>query len=322
MKELKFLYTTDSHYFPHMLTSIYSLLENNKNNNIIIYIIEDGLTIDEIKYLIKLEIIYKNVEIKMYTLDSLELIMSEYNIPKWRNTTIANARLFISELISFDKLMYIDSDTIVSQSLESAFLKKMKNPLAAVKGLTIPSHLRNKLDKYYNSGVLLFDYSSWKKEKCLEKIKQTIEAKEFELIYPDQDLINLTFQDKIDTLSLDYNLHPIYYKYLEHDSLAQKFFNRSEVLSNYDEVKEAVKNPHIYHSLNYIQIRPWEQNKVHPFNDIYAQYRKMWDPTFKPKVELKKISDSSLISYINLLSKAYLSENLYKNISDKVKTKK
>ena len=44
MTKFHVLYTTDHNYFPHMLTSIYSLAENNKNNNIKVHIIEDGFT--------------------------------------------------------------------------------------------------------------------------------------------------------------------------------------------------------------------------------------------------------------------------------------
>ena len=44
MKKYNFLYTTDNNYFIHMLTSIYSLLENNKDIYLNIHIIEDNLS--------------------------------------------------------------------------------------------------------------------------------------------------------------------------------------------------------------------------------------------------------------------------------------
>lgn len=319
MEELKFLYTTDKKYFPHMLTSIYSLLENNKNHNIEIYIIEDGFQMNEFEYLLKLEKLYKNLEIKVYLAEDLKTIMEEYNIPKWRDTTIANARLFASELINYDKILYLDSDTIIAQPLDELFSMPMQHPIAAAKNLTVPLHTRKKLSVYYNSGVIMFDSAAWKKEKCLEKLKQTIDTNKIKLLYPDQDLINLAFKDQIDTLTTDYNLHPIYYQYLDHNILLQKFFRRKEVLFDYNEIKQAIENPHIYHSLCYLQLRPWEENQIHPFNKIYEKYRKMWDPTFKPEDNEKMISNYLFVSYLNLLSKAYLPENIHKILSNKVK---
>lgn len=44
MAKYNILYTSDSNYFCHMMTSIFSLLENNKDVNLIIHIIEDSFT--------------------------------------------------------------------------------------------------------------------------------------------------------------------------------------------------------------------------------------------------------------------------------------
>ena len=90
MTKFHVLYTTDHNYFPHMLTSIYSLAENNKNNNIKVHIIEDGFTDEDFYNLDQLNDLYDNIDIKRYNIDKIAELMKHFNIPKWRNTDIAN----------------------------------------------------------------------------------------------------------------------------------------------------------------------------------------------------------------------------------------
>lgn len=179
MTKFHVLYTTDHNYFPHMLTSIYSLAENNKNNNIKVHIIEDGFTDEDFYNLDQLNDLYDNIDIKRYNIDKITELMKHFNIPKWRNTDIANARLFANEIIDeTDKILYLDSDTIVVGDLKDLFDKKIQRPLAAVKEILIPEHINNlsfdycseKVEAYYNSGVLLFNYNAWDQENCLDDL--------------------------------------------------------------------------------------------------------------------------------------------------------
>ena len=71
MTKFHVLYTTDHNYFPHMLTSIYSLAENNKNNNIKVHIIEDGFTDEDFYNLDQLNDLYDNIDIKRYNIDKI-----------------------------------------------------------------------------------------------------------------------------------------------------------------------------------------------------------------------------------------------------------
>ena len=179
MTKFHVLYTADHNYFPHMLTSIYSLAENNKNNNIKVHIIEDGFTDEDFYNLDQLNDLYDNIDIKRYNIKKITELMKHFNIPKWRNTDIANARLFSNEIIDeTDKILYLDSDTIVVDDLKGLFNKEIQRPLAAVKEILIPSHLKslnmefygNNIESYYNSGVLLFNYDAWDQENCLDDL--------------------------------------------------------------------------------------------------------------------------------------------------------
>lgn len=328
MTKFHVLYTTDHNYFPHMLTSIYSLAENNKNNNIKVHIIEDGFTDEDFYNLDQLNDLYDNIDIKRYNIDKIAELMKHFNIPKWRNTDIANARLFANEIIDeTDKILYLDSDTIVVGDLKDLFDKKIQRPLAAVKETLIPEHINNlsfdycseKVEAYYNSGVLLFNYNAWDQENCLDDLYSASKIIHSNLIYPDQDLINLTFQNQIETLDLSYNIIPFANELGKHRLLARKFLKDRPFYYSFDEVISALNNPHILHTLHYLNTAVWEDNKIHPFTKEYEKYRKIWNGDFEPEKRKKNIIfDIPFISDCNVLAKTLLDDNSHNKIKKKI----
>jgi len=306
MNKYNVLYTSDSNFFSHMVTSIYSLLENNKNFNIVIHIIEKGFTISQKRILYEILNNY-NVDIKLYHIDNLKDVIDKYNIPKWRETDIANARLFAGEIIkNVDRLLYIDSDTIIVNSIEELFNRKINYPIGAVKELFIPPHMEGVLSKYYNSGVILFDYNMWENEKCMDLIYNCLQKNRDRLFYPDQDLLNMSLKDRIDTLSMNYNLPSFVYEILKYPFLAKRYFDKNNVSYKYDEVSDIVDRTVIFHMLEYFYVKPWEENSVHPFNEVYLEYRTLWDKNFKASDNDTLIAKVKFLSFINCCLKSLL----------------
>ncbi len=312
MKEYNILYTTDNNYFIHMLTSIYSLIENNKDIFLNINIIEDNLEEINKKRLYLLTEIYKNIKINIYSIKLIEKNINRYNIPKWRNTNIANARLFANEIIKCDELLYLDSDTIIVNSLKNVY-NIGKGPISAVKDIIIPDYLKNEISNYFNSGVLLFNFNEWEKEHCIEKIYNILKKNTINLQFPDQDLINLAVEN-INTLPLNYNLFPIVKIMEKHKIFAKKFYDKVDSFYSQKEIKDSLLNPIIYHNLDFLNIRPWESNIIHPYNDIYKHYRKLFDTNYiQDKNEIKYYEQLlKKISYIIL--KSLVNDDCYQKI--------
>lgn len=319
MNKLNILYTTDNNYFTHMLTSLYSLLKNNKDIFLNIHIIETNLTKEN--YLLLDTIInnYNNCNLNIYNLKELQYYIDLFDIPKWRNTDIGNARLFASELINEDKILYLDCDTIITSSLKDLSKYYFNTPISAVKEFTIPIHLRNKLINYYNSGVIYFNYKSWNEEDCIRELYNTLSIEKNNLIYPDQDLLNLALTERINTLDISYNIFSYIYEINKYRFIRNKYFTKNPNYYKEEEITESLNNPHILHMLEYLYIRPWEQNKIHPFNDIYREYREIWDKDFKQEKNNNILVQIKLLSYINILMKCLLSEETNNNIKSKVK---
>lgn len=312
MKEYNILYTTDNNYFIHMLTSIYSLIENNQDIFLNINIIEDNLDKLNLRRLNILTEIYQNIRINIYSIKLIEDIMNKFDIPKWRNTNIANARLFANKIIKCDELLYIDCDTIIVNSIKNIF-ENNNHPVSAVKDITIPDYLKNKLDCYYNSGIVIFNFNEWENENCIEKIYNILKKNEIILQLPDQDLINLAISN-INTLPLNYNLFPIV-KMMHNHPLLSKYFYKEHFYSK-EEIKEAIKNPIIYHNLDFLNIRPWNDNIIHPYNNIYKLYRNKFDKEYIPeKIEISKCEQKiKKITYLTL--KSLVSEKTYQKVLD------
>lgn len=321
MNKYNILYTSDSNYFCHMITSIFSLVENNKNMNLVIHIIEDNFTYEQITMLHQLETKY-NIEIKLYSFKQIAERIKKYNIPKWRDSDIANARLFTHEIIrDVDKLLYLDSDTIILNSLLELFNNDFKTPLAAVKEFFVPSHVKNVLNSYYNSGVILFDYEKWEKEDCTKKLCDGIKNNNIELEYPDQDLLNLNLQNFISTLNINYNINPYLYIYDKYPLLAKRYYKNLNNFYSYEEICDALKNPYILHMLSYLGARPWIKNKIHPFNDIYQNYRLYWDSNFTLEDIDNIYIQMKILPFIKTIADSFLSKEKIEEMKCKTKIK-
>ena len=120
MKELSVLYTVDHNYSKYMLVSLISLLETNKDKDITVHIVCDGFTIGDYQNVINVIDRYDKVNVHFHHFSDIKKTIKEYGIPDWRGTSISNARLFFDQIVKdTDKLLYLDSDTIVVDSLDN-----------------------------------------------------------------------------------------------------------------------------------------------------------------------------------------------------------
>ncbi len=320
MNKNNILYTTDQNYFPHMLTSIYSLIENNLENTFKIHIIHTGLKTKEDKLLNQILTRYPNVDIQTYDFMKIAYLIEKFNIPKWRDGNISNARLFYHEMIPHvEKILYLDCDTIIVNPINELFQMNNDHAVSAVKEIVTPKHLKGKVNKYYNSGVLLFNSEKWESDDCLAEMYDNIKNLHEKLIYPDQDLINLTLKEKIGTLPINYNILPLIALTRKYPHLSKKFYEKKDFFYEYKEAMLALKNPKIYHHISYLSTRVWEENKIHPFNDEYKFYRKKWDNSFIKKKNSFFLANLPIASVLSLAVKSYLSDETHDKIRKIIK---
>ena len=165
------------------------------------------------------------------------------------------ARYFIPDYISEDKVLYLDSDLIVNQSLEPLFEIDFYEYLLAAAwdtdGVT------------FNAGVMLINNKKWRQEKLKERLieqsivtlKEVDEGK-FENFNGDQTILNQVCSNRWLELDRGYNLQ------VGHDVTA--FYNKWE---NY--FSELV-SPSIIHFVSYR--KPWSTLIANRYRDLWWQF--------------------------------------------------
>jgi lipopolysaccharide biosynthesis glycosyltransferase len=233
---------------------------------IYIYILGNGISKKSIERLKIISNRYDNVhliflEVKtsgLLSKTNSNLDLSTYN------------RLFLGYYIkdNIEKIIYIDADTLILESLKEFWDIDTDNyVVAGVQDLAysqsnplgLPGH-----EKYLNAGVLLINFKEWKKleENFINFIKRT---KDINSINHDQGVINHVVNDSKKLLikphynSLGTNLNTKNFKKL-------LTFVNTEVYNIYGEniVFDAYKNPIIVHD------KIWFKN--YPFKDIVKKY--------------------------------------------------
>lgn len=191
------VFSADANYAPYLAVSIHSLIKNSNADTYydvyIFHLTGIGITnIEKIKQLStnNIHITFVNVTpfIKDYTLFS----RAHYSKSMFNRILIPNI------LFYYDKVCYLDSDTIILDDLSEFYNTDLcEKMLGAVKNICndeMHRYVHNILNldpkKYFNSGVLLINCNKFNK---LEKEKQCLSLldgnKKF--VCPDQDVLNL-----------------------------------------------------------------------------------------------------------------------------------
>lgn len=270
------LYQFNEAYATFAGVSIFSLLENNKlAEEICFYILGEDLTEqsrDKIRRMIER---YGRHVIYLETSPMIEKL-EQLKIPKYRGSYATNLKLFATEQISgdIDRILYIDSDTIITGDLERLFSMEMEHDPLMMALDSLGSEHKGDIghapeEYYFNAGVMLIDLQEWKKQKCTEQIIDHIQKRRSHYIAPDQDILNCVFKGKIGILGAEYNLQPLHYKY--DYALYQKYWKQNSYYAE-EELKNAVQNPVIIHCFRFLGGFPWDKDSRHPCLDLFDAY--------------------------------------------------
>ena len=165
------------------------------------------------------------------------------------------ARYFIPDYIPEDKVLYLDSDLIVNQSLETLFDTDLQgNLLAAVwdtDGIA------------FNAGVMLINNKKWRQEKLKQRlIEQSIvtirevEEGRFENFNGDQTILNQVCSNQWLELDKEFNLQ------VGHDTTA--FYNK------WDNYFNELVPPSIIHFVSYR--KPWATLIANRYRDLWWEF--------------------------------------------------
>lgn len=279
-KKISVLYGCNDPYAPFVGVSICSLLENNKKSNEIdIYVMSDEISEDNISRL-KKQVQSYGVGRTIKVVDSVSIIeeFKATGVPDYRGSYAAFLRLAFEKAVdeSVDRLLYLDSDTIVVGDLSPLFEMDLgDNCIGAVADclgdMVKPLIDFEKNDFYLNSGVLLINVPAWKRDNITGKIIEMI--KEGKLTNPsggDQEYILYATKDKIKVLDPKYNLQPFHMEYSN-----KQYFKVYAQEGYYSEpvLEDSINNPVILHTFRYLGRFPFHKDNIHPAKAEFEKYK-------------------------------------------------
>lgn len=216
MKEYNICLCADNNVVEYMSALIVSILRNSsQDEEFIFHIITSCISEENKNYLNELKNI-KNFQLKYYNpihREKFEKWYSEKTPQKWPVEVFFKLDIpFI--LKDLDKVLYLDCDMIAVNNFKELFDINMDNyTVAAVKDKLISnSHLKkiklNKSNGYFNSGLLLINIKNFNtlfpNDTFLEKIDKYLNNIKI-VEYPEQDIINIIFNNKIKPIDSKYN---------------------------------------------------------------------------------------------------------------------
>lgn len=208
-----FLYCFDSNYNIPASCSIYSLLENCKDKINIFIMHKDFSSLDFLPHAITKH--PKLNQIRIYQAD-----LSDYDFPNIFGTHVSEAtyyRLFLQDYINEDieHITYLDCDAfcindptpLINETIEKMMSSKFTISTLLEPGLSNHSinFLNMKSNKYFNAGVMIIDLKKWKANDLKNKSLKIIEENKEKLLFWDQDVLNLYFDDQYEPLPIALN---------------------------------------------------------------------------------------------------------------------
>ena len=205
------------------------------------------------------------------TLDGLD-----YDLNLDRGSIASYARLFIGSMLPDDvkKVIYLDSDTLIRDSLEGLYNYELKPFI--IGGIRDSFSELNKrvfgIEKgglMVNAGVLVIDLIKWRKNEVEKHIYQLLEKKQ-KIFQGDQGVVNTIFHGNVKEIPLKYDVMSYLYDFTYEEMM---LYRKPDNYFKKEDIVDAVNNPVIVHfSSSFRSYRPWERESKHPFYKEWYTY--------------------------------------------------
>lgn len=235
--------STDDNYIHHASVMICSLLENNRNNNIVIHVLYDALAEMNKALLLNIASRY-DTQLVFHKIDTSKLEGVKFRTVRPLSMAAYYRLLLASILESVDKVLYLDVDTVILNDISPLFDLELENyALAAVKDVVpcIDAHRMSISlpcgQDYFCSAVMLINLKYWRRNNAQEALLEF--AKRDRVVFcHDQDALNYVFKNQWFCLAPKWNRFNMVYK-------------SGKDFEDYMDRYEYYHKPHIIHFSDY-----------------------------------------------------------------------
>ena len=307
-KEIPIFFACDDGYIRFMMVTMNSIIKHASSKyQYRFYVLNTSIS-EKNKDLVK-KMETENVKIEFCDVsERLDKIKKKLTVRDYYSLT-TYYRIFIPEMYpKYDKVIYIDSDTVVCQDIVKLYQYNIgDNYVGAVQDYLVKSVetygeyaekvLGISRAAYFNAGMLVINSKQFRKNKIKEKFVDLINKYSF-VVAQDQDYLNILCQDKVYWFDSRWNIQMSEEKVRDYDSLGIVHYNLAE-------------KPWHHLDCKYADLF-WEYAK----DTVYIEELKQIQRNFTEKdKENDKIAGEKLMSLA--LSEIYKEDNYFnQNVTD------
>lgn len=256
-KKLNVVFITDKNYLQHLSVALTSLLENNieiVDRIFLVHDIENNLLLSPLLDYINIR--YTR-QIELLKIDST--LVDGWNLEN-HLTKATYYRLFLADMIpsEVDKILFLDSDIVVNGSISNFLSLDFKKSLQSNEEYYLYAvdhqHTSEQLErlkelnftseKYFNAGIIYINLEKWRDDNVAKIFNELLNKFNKKLLWADQDILNLSFQDKWAELDYSYNAFGLSKK----DNTPYKIIHFTGIT------------------------KPWHFRSTHPYKRLYWAY--------------------------------------------------
>ncbi len=266
-------YSCNDFYIPQTGISMISLFENNKDvDYICIYLISKDVSDTNVSMLRQIADSY-NRDFRVVGFDDIayDLNLSSTG----RHIATVYTKVFFPRIEGLDKMIYLDSDTIVAGSLKELWEDELDGYYMGVVE-TLPTKFYKELglpknERFFNDGMAICNVDYCRKNDLIGKVLKVVDDFNGNPPTLSEGALNKVCYGGVKYISPRYNLMAglLYMCKLDAEYM-------SHILHYTEgELRDSCANPVVIHYLTAFYNRPWFKGCTHPYKDEYYKYKKL-----------------------------------------------
>lgn len=198
----------DDKYLPYVPCNFAQLARFGRHAEGVVVVVPAGADGNQIR---KIEAAagLHNLTVDVVPIPELDSLRSSGMVSDARHISyFTYARLLFAEILpQLDDVLYLDVDTMVRGPLDGLLSWDLCRPIGAVQQLNHKdrSIFRTSRVPYFNAGVLRMSLERLRQERLWGQAQEIMNTRN-DLTYQDQDILNLLFINRFDSLPLTYNV--------------------------------------------------------------------------------------------------------------------
>ena len=294
-------YSCDDYYVEQTGISIISVCENNKEvDNIRFFLISKNISKDNINCLEKICNQYGR-ELKVINFSDIAYDLDITAIG--RHIATIYAKVYFPRIEGIDKLIYFDSDTVITGSLKDLWDINLDGCYLGAVETFAKKSIREKLGlpvdaPFFNDGMVIENVAYCRENDLIGQMNQVIKKYNGAPPTLSEGALNKICYGKVKYISPRWNMMAglLFFGLKDINYLANRLHYSKEELS------KSIESPTVIHYLTAFYNRPWFKKCSHPYKGEYYKYKELspWKNTVLREGDLP-FRIKSIKTLINIL---------------------